>query len=325
MLEQEICYDYVSAKNKYDYIDSKEKLEILIKIFGVNNLNVDGKHLIFKFIENTKDEIVKCFIDNNIDPSIKYNNSSLLTILIKSEYIEYAINKNIIRAELSYNSYSPFIFRCIRQRKLESVEMLLKQDFNINILDNDRDILYELMFHNCQENSSQLLIKLIKIIIDKKININHIQENKNTALSYAINNCEKEIVELLLISGANIEIKNVYASFKNIENLKLLLKYGANTNIISYHDEKTPLDKALRKYKEIIHILSECGAKTYDELTTVEYSNLKDNNNEDWNNLYKLLSEGAKIKINNNLISKEEREENIDKYISDLIKARLKI
>jgi hypothetical protein len=206
MTEAEIYY---KTENKYDYIDTIEKLEKLGNLMGVNNFYISGEHILFKLIEDKKDNFVKYFLKNNIDLNIKKKYIFLYKYLFDSKYIDYCIEKNIIRVENCYENDIPLIFEMIKLKKFEIVEKLLKQDFNVNMLYYNGNILYYLITNNHTVDCSDI----IKILIAKKINLNEKNGNTDkTVLALAVEMKNIIYVELFLnnIVEKN-EIITIYA------------------------------------------------------------------------------------------------------------------
>jgi hypothetical protein len=318
MTEEEIFYKYGKAENKYDYIDTIEKLEKIENLIGVNNFYINGEHILFKLIADKKDNFVKYFLNKEVNLRIINKNTYLYSCLINSEYFEYCIEKNLIKADECYGCPEQIIFTYIINKNFDIVKLFLNQDFDINILYDKFNILYYLIYFN---HKNIKVIELIKIVINKGINLNH--DNKrtvyNTILAYVVGIEWEEITELLLTSGANTEIINykgntpLLRSIKNnnmsINNLELLLKFGANVNMVDF-DNKTVLDVILVKddKKEWIDLLYKFGAKTFEQLQK-KYLLLPKELQEI---IYKIKFE-------------EERKIKVNQYIKDLIKFSLEI
>jgi ankyrin repeat protein len=115
-------------------------------------------------------------------------------------------------------------------------------------------------------------LKRVKRLLRKglfyKPDINAVDTDKNTALHYAARKGKKEIVELLINQGAQINLQNkdgytalILASYLGFEEIvELLVGVGAEVELKSYQ-ERTALFCAARKgYKEIVELLIKEGA-----------------------------------------------------------------
>ncbi|EAX98942.1 ankyrin repeat protein, putative [Trichomonas vaginalis G3] len=116
---------------------------------------------------------------------------------------------------------------------------------------------------NCAENCKLLLDNLVV----NRIDINETDGNRRTALNYAVKYDSKEVAELLISYGADVNLCNKYSNIlidaitnENKEMVDLLVSNGADVNFIG-DDGHFPLHQAVKVCsREIIKLLIEHGA-----------------------------------------------------------------
>ena len=115
---------------------------------------------------------------------------------------------------------------------------------------------------------------IVKLLIDNGADINKMDEFEGTPLHIASKNGNKELVELFISKGANIDVEldlfrstplHYAASYGQKEIVKLLINYGAEITKKDFEDD-TPLHLAV-KYgsKEIVEYLLSKGADLEDK------------------------------------------------------------
>lgn len=123
----------------------------------------------------------------------------------------------------------------------------------------------------------------VKSLIKSGFNVNSQVAEWNIApLHAAASNGHKEIVEILLANGANINIVNKFsctpiyfaAALGYTEIVKLLLGKGANINIKEVQKGETPIDAAKRNgHIEIVNLLNQAKRSTKCYIATQVYGN----------------------------------------------------
>ena len=127
-------------------------------------------------------------------------------------------------------------------------------------------------------------INAVKLYIKSGVDLNEIGKGKpwedsrsfapGTPFYYAVIGRNKEIIELLLSNGVDVNLKNrngssplqIPVKLNEPEIVQLLIDGGANVNVTDYRGS-TPLDSAIvNNYTEIADVLRKHGGKTGEEL-----------------------------------------------------------
>jgi hypothetical protein len=137
--------------------------------------------------------------------------------------------------------------------------------------------------HELLDASDKGDIGKVKSLLQSGFNVNsQVDEWKIAPLHAAASNGHKEIVEILIANGANINIVNKFnctpiyfaAALGYTEIVKLLLEKGANTNIKEVQKGETPVDAAKRNgHMEIVNLLSQAKRVTKCYIATQVYGN----------------------------------------------------
>jgi hypothetical protein len=333
-------------QNKYAYIDPIEKLDILNQVLN-KDFYINGHHIIFKLFDDKKDDFVLYFLNNNnIDLNIKKDGIALYNYLIRSIYLDYCIEKNIVKADSCYKNNIALIFEMIELKEWQIVEKLLKQDFDINIKYKQYNLLYYLIEYNkCAD-----ILDIVKILIDKKVNLNETFSDyiENTILNIAISKKDIRLIELFLKNNAKIDILNgdnntdllrlKYCSNFNFNTLKLLIQYRANINtldatgkaLIYYMIETNNLSGAEILVINGATIYQDClKLKMTDKMRNVSRlvkSNLiSESNKALFNNLQESFPLNIITLIQANSVSIEEKKSKLEQYVKKLIEFTINI
>lgn len=170
-----------------------------------------------------------------------------------------------------YRSKRTVLMLAIKKSHTDVAESLL----NANAEVNTQDTYGWTALMNAVENSNS---KIAKMILNKGADANIKNNNGSTALMMAAGSGNQEIAEMILNKGADTNVTNNNgwtALMMAVQNgdqktAELLLEYDAKLNKYN-HSDKTVLDIAQEQQKStkmdnIINMLKEHGAKTYEEL-----------------------------------------------------------
>lgn len=137
--------------------------------------------------------------------------------------------------------------------------------------------------HELVDASEHGDIVKVKSLLKSGFNVNsQVAEWKIASLHAAASNGHKEIVEILLANGANINILNKFsctpiyfaAALGYTEIVKLLLEKGANINIREVQKGETPIDAAKRNgHIDIVNLLNQAKRSTRCYIATQVYGN----------------------------------------------------
>ena len=120
-------------------------------------------------------------------------------------------------------------------------------------------------------------IEAVKEFLAEGVDVNAEDEHGNRPLYIAVEYGRKEIVELLIANGADLNVKgdtysdtplNIAASYGHKEIAKILIVKGADVNARDW-EGNTPLDKA-KRHPELADLLRKHGGKTGEELKAEE-------------------------------------------------------
>jgi ankyrin repeat protein len=205
-------------------------------------------------------EIFKFLLDKNVDLNvIDINKEPLMNICIlhdRLEMMELLINKDKSLIDKTDYNYKTPLGVAVKLKKVEFVELLLKNGANPNpkksldyspiheafIKTDDTDVKNKDSSFKVIDPSNEIINLLIKYGVNKMHLLN----------MYIYNNKFEEIETLIkennyLINQRNSDYNTplmIAASTNNIKIVELLLKYGANPNINNYSN-RTPLFEAV--------------------------------------------------------------------------------
>ena len=148
-----------------------------------------------------------------------------------------------------------FVLHACKYGNLEIVELLLKNDADLNITDSDgKSTLY---WAACNDDDGETA-DIVKKLIEESVDINKPANDGRTALVGAVINGKFRTIEALLTVGAHPNILmsdgrtplHITAQQGDIESLKALLKAGAHLNIQENDNGNTPLHVAVGRRLE---------------------------------------------------------------------------
>lgn len=170
-------------------------LVLALTIFRLNSMerqfNIESSQLWQQLPEELKARVLSHAAWYSLPPELK-----LYTIYLR---IERA--KNVTEVISSLNAISR------TNKELYNFAQVLIQDFTKKYIQQHPDLAYEEFFDAVQANR----ISVVRTFITAGINVNVKDERfGNTALIWAVQNNNKEIVQMLLDKGADVNVKNIY-------------------------------------------------------------------------------------------------------------------
>ena len=226
-------------------------MSYLLKSLELNNHHV-VKELLLGDYESSNDDLIKSLV--YIIKNCKDSYLDIVQILFDkgvATYLKQEEKKNIFE-ENAFNCYlkSPNIFILL-------IERLINTDVK-----EDSQIIYNIWFLLFSENSQILSKDIIEILL-KKIDVNVLtEEDGSVALMYACSEKKKDIIQILLNLGADVNIQNanhdtslMFACqqiqgkpfVENLEIVEMLLEGCADVNI--------------RNKKNTTALFDSCGSK----------------------------------------------------------------
>jgi len=217
-------------------------------------------------------DIVKILLqDSRVDPSDNHNYAiryasdngyfEIVKLLLQDKRVDPSDDDNFAIKSASYNEH------------LEVVKLLLKDervrekltDEEIDFYKNKRNKLNESIRDLMKPKSDEEIISSLKKLPQK--------ENNNNLLNVSSRGNNSKLIELLIKSGVNVNIKCkdgltplMYAVIgNNIENVKMLLKCGADVNIKNNHGHTPLIYAAYYNNIEIAEILIKNGTNINDK------------------------------------------------------------
>ncbi|MCY4321643.1 MAG: ankyrin repeat domain-containing protein, partial [Bdellovibrionaceae bacterium] len=162
--------------------------------------------------------------------------------------------KNIIDVNSRRGDFdSTILMDLIKRRNITAVNKILKEDVDVNALDNHGQRALQIAVLNEIDEIVEALIPYVE-------NINAKDRHGYTALHLAIKKRNKKIADTLIRHGANVNLKNIYGDGTlhmailtgDNDIVEALIPYVENINAKDRYG-KTPLDIAIEKgYDEII-------------------------------------------------------------------------
>jgi ankyrin repeat protein len=219
------------------------------------------------------ESIIKFYLSHNKSALSKSNDDGLNAYHIMAKYgynglLSKAIDvtpESINLVDLNGNSISHYLV----ENKDDQFEKFIKNDhIDLEIVNNVGDTLLTRLIALTTDDDD-IYFKRIKLLLDKGININH--PNTNYPLIKAIVERKPYVAELLIKSGANIDVKDgdyltpfLLAVYNELETIvQLLIDNGAEINYVGAEGDNNPLSITLMKGNDkISDILLENGFDT---------------------------------------------------------------
>lgn len=212
---------------------NKETVELFIKAgINVNDRDpVSGMTALMFAIAKGPDEIIKLLLDNGADVNVEAHGTTVLTGAIAAD------------------------------RNIAVIKMLLDKGADVNAT--GKNGITALRMALLKDKS----FAVIKMLLDKGANANDTQDGV-TALMVATSNLHADIVEMLIVKGADVNAKAdkgttalMYASLKgSLEIVKMLLDKGADVNA-KRSDDLTALKYASNgSHDDVVALLKKAGA-----------------------------------------------------------------
>ncbi len=137
------------------------------------------------------------------------------TLAIKSIFKK---NPDLINYPNNINdTIQPIIFWAIKERNIDFLKFLIKNNANVNVLDYNR---YSPLLYYLQYPDNEMNFKIIKLLVDNGADVNYIREAIDDGKDF--NNSSFFALQFLTRSKGNLHI------------IKYLVENGANVNIESH-------------------------------------------------------------------------------------------
>lgn len=211
-------------------------------------------------------EILKLLLKYKADSNLKPKNSALSAL----HYAVMDKNEKAVEILLNYNANvnehnnplnaTPICF----PSSIEVVKLLVENNANLNI--SQKTNMSPLSQYLTSRNSSKSNIEMINYILTK---LKYIDRNIITSINYLIENREIKLLDLLMQKKEIIE--NEYLIVKSLQHaltwneknsISIILKNGANANIISADNSYSPFLESIKKnHLSIVNLFISHGAK----------------------------------------------------------------
>ena len=188
---------------------NKEVIELLLDSgVDINEPSALDKYPLSAAISSDDDvEMVKFLISKGAKVNVE--NKQGITPL------DYAIDKNaketvkvLVSNRANINSQG-LLSHAVVEGRAEIAEYLLSKGADVNIQDSIGTPLYALLNLTLVWEDENLKLKIAQLLISKGADVNKANEFKKTPIFGAAYNKEKEMVDLLLANGANINAKDI--------------------------------------------------------------------------------------------------------------------
>jgi ankyrin repeat protein/Tfp pilus assembly protein PilF len=275
---------FVSKESRLKNLIKDRNVSEVIKLIkggaDVNTRTEKGETAIWLAIERENKELAEIVLSKDVDLELVYEegNSALMKALIQnnSEMINLLIEKGAGINRVNDNGVSPLI-HVLLQKDFKTAEKLVSRGAERQIY-KDQSILWLILPYNSS-------VYLIKELIDKGVAIDQENNDGYTELMFAIKEDKKELVDLFLDYGADV---NFYSKKINATPMSIAIQNGAAEYVSTLIDNKvdinakfqslgTPITIAIKNgMDKIIDILISNGAKIdakSDVLFNAIYSN----------------------------------------------------
>ncbi|CAN5617606.1 hypothetical protein BH20ACI4_BH20ACI4_23730 [soil metagenome] len=284
LLKAGVDYSYVS---EYDYRSpitiAAEKgypravKFLLDKGISINSKDRNGKSLLAYAADGdwegkvSKIEIVEFLLELGIDPE----NECSRALLTASSRGDLPVIQTLLKkgAKINPKCGSP-LWNAVRREKTEAAKFLIEAGADLNYIDNNGE---NILMVAAKNNDAEM----IQFLVDKGFPVNKQSNNGSTALFAAVDNSPFSVldtIKILLKAGANPDviinydnstvcstplIRSVERQNSNV--IKLLVEYKADINLVCGNGD-TPLVYAIRRYQpETVKQLIELGANVNGE------------------------------------------------------------
>ncbi len=200
-------------------------------------------------LKNINEILIDLILSEDDDENIIMLNNMLINGLDPN--ISFSFDEN--------GSRKTFLEYCCRFNKIGYVNLLIKNNVNLEVFSEDGETPLHILSYSILENESNIDENKVYELIIKKIKhlINHRDKDGRTALMLAVKSGAKNKIDLLIKNGAKI---NLLDNFKNnclhyiflennpinlqMEILDILINYGANPLQVN-EANMTPIDNYL--------------------------------------------------------------------------------
>ena len=242
--------------------DNPEMFDLLLKAIKEANLNVQDEKqdtLLHYTASVNNVGMVKALIVAEADINAR-NNSGYRPLHIAAAYggVEVVMALIEVKVDMSVDDLNQLLYIAVRYNNLEVVEALIAAGVNVNRKDRDT-LLHEVAW--AEDSSTEVAIVLIRA--GAYVNIQ--TPKGNTPLHYAAMNNNVELIRILIVEGANLDVQNNahqnnYFINKNtplhiailegrVEATKELIEAGADLDIQNA-EGKTPRQLMLEKEQQ---------------------------------------------------------------------------
>ena len=295
----ELLLNYCLNNGDDDSIQIQDEFGLTLFHIAINNNDKKMVILLLEYAKNmrllddlTNDSIINLQDEDNYTPlyqAVVNGNKDIVEILLV-----YGANPNIADEK----RFTP-LYKAVDNRYYDIVKLLLGyylhsgQYVIFNTDNEDGFTLLHVAVKNNDEKMLQMLLDYTEMM--KKINvlnnltydefINKEDPNRETALYKAVVNGNKNIVELLLVYGADPDLEDMFGftplhkavQAENADIVLSLLLYGADTNRFDFDIENSPLQLAAQQdLRDIAQLLIVPGEVVLNEKAFKQHEKIAD-------------------------------------------------
>lgn len=247
--------------------NNKQMIEFLLNRGAlINHISEDGKTALCVAVDSKSEKLVEWIIEKGADINLK-NKKGNLALQCAVEYKNQKGVEILIKKGLDIKNETFALNLAIAKGELSIAQLLIESGVDVNLPDYEGITPLRVaceMFNKVWPSQFifRTLDKIIKLLIEKNVNIN--ANNKYPLLMFVAQ--DLKMVELFLQKGANpnaliekwnISLLSYFVERDGIEQVKLLMKYGADVNLVQPL-RRTALFHA--KSAEMIDLLISSGA-----------------------------------------------------------------
>ena len=302
ILEEQLEEIY-SDKDMPQHI-KEAKLDMLVRLGVDVNIEVEYTPFLIKAIEDGYTDLACLLLDNGADPNVsyKYHNPLFYAAFYKNEkVVKKIIEKGV---DVNYSDYkiAPVLSLIAQQGDVEALKILIENGADVNILDDGWSPLGRAINAGNVENVRYLLeqggdvnakgydgdnllykavdkwhdIEIIEMLIDYGAALEAKERPSNTALMLASDKGRKDIVELLIKKGADVNCANAFGESALISAMKapivtdcieiveLLTSNGADVNKKNIQGYTPLMEASHYGISKIVELLIKKGANVND-------------------------------------------------------------